>query len=165
MTRKINTAYEAFWFLTEHPKFKCREARMLTPREARAIKLSKGQRLRRVKDSLPWVKKTYMLLEYGSGLEREAMTGNLNIHYAKTDGRRINDDHIKNIHTECWLEFGEMKQTVSDGCLHVAHFHDPRLDCGAPTFDEAIVKLARLVRKHYGDFKRPKWIAEKNKAA
>ena len=30
--------------------------------------------------------------------------------------------------------------------------HDIRLDTGAPTFDEALVKLAKLVKKHYGDY-------------
>ena len=34
----------------------------------------------------------------------------------------------------------------------LVHYHDWKLDCGAPTFDEAIVKLANLVLKEYGDY-------------
>ena len=40
------------------------------------------------------------------------------------------------------------------------NYHDTKLDCGAPTFDEALVKLARLVKRHYGDFNPPKWLRD-----
>jgi hypothetical protein len=70
----------------------------------------------------------------------------------------VNADASKNVHVRCWLEFGPIRFAVSDGQLHLLHSHDPRLDCGGAAFDGALIKLARLVRKHYGDIKTPKWI-------
>lgn len=158
---KIANAHDAFWFLHEHPKFKCREAVMLelTQPQAKTLNLAKGERLRKIKDDMPWNKgKSYFIREFG--LEREAMDSNLDIFYTKVDERgRVNDDKSKNVNIECWLEFGTIEQSVSDGVLHVKNYHDPVLDCGAPTFDEALVKLAKLVKRHYGDLKiTPKWL-------
>lgn len=36
---------------------------------------------------------------------------------------------------------------------HVVPTHDMALDCGAPTFEEAVIKLANLVQKEYGNGK------------
>ena len=150
---KTSTAYDAFWFLQNHPKFKCREARLLTPKQAKVLKLSKGERLGKLKDSMPWKKGCEYLVHYFR-FERDAFPENLDIFYAKVDGsQRVNEDRSKNVFVECWLEFGPIKQVVEDGRLVLRHFHDVDLDCGAPTFDEALVKLARLVKKHYGDYK------------
>lgn len=157
---KISTAYDAFWFLSEHPKFRCREAEILSDEQAKTVKLSKGERLRRVKDEMPCNENKYNLREFI--LDFPAICCNLDIHYAKVDKhRKVNDNNKLNKCTECWLEFGQVKQAVSDGKLHRQCFHDLKLDCGAPTFDQAIVRLARLVRKHYGDIKTPKWIAKR----
>ena len=60
--------------------------------------------------------------------------------------RKVDDNEVKNTEMEVWLEFGfpeydrNVKQMVTT--------HDIRFDCGAPTFEEAIVKLANLVQKH-----------------
>jgi hypothetical protein len=32
------------------------------------------------------------------------------------------------------------------------HFHDTDLDCGASSFDEALIELANLVMKKYGNY-------------
>jgi hypothetical protein len=154
---KISTAYDAFWFLREHPKMQCREAVLISPEDAKTVQLSKGERIRVVKDGMPWAKdKSYLLREFS--LRRAAVNCNLDIFWAMVDKRGgINKDPTKNVFPECWLEFGEIKQTVLDGRLQVMHCHDIGLDCGAPTFDEAIIKLAKLVRKRYGDIKTPKW--------
>lgn len=53
------------------------------------------------------------------------------------------DDNIsKNIKVQVWLEcfVGDDGQT-----------HDIDLDCGGDTFEEAIIELAKLVKKHYSD--------------
>jgi hypothetical protein len=90
---------------------------------------------------------------------------NLSIFYAKVNDKgRVCKDPKKNVNVECWLEFGNLEwgygsydpnteepcdwdvETVS------MNYHDPDLDCGAPTFDEALIKLAKLVLKKYGDY-------------
>ena len=47
----------------------------------------------------------------------------------------IDDDDTKNIKVQVWLE----------------HYHDFDLNCGGDTFEEAIIALAGLVKKHYTD--------------
>ena len=141
------TAYEAYWFLYDHPKFKCKEAILhLTPTRP----LPKRHKLLVMRDSMPWNKdKTYVVEVFP--LYRHAIQINLDIHYALVDKRgRVNDDATQNTFTECWLEFGPVKYEIHDGQLAPMHYHDIKLDCGAPTFDQALVKLARLVKKHYG---------------
>lgn len=71
----------------------------------------------------------------------------------------IDDDKSKNRSVRIWLEFGpwtkreELSEAAreympSDGVAS----HDIDLDCGAPTFEEAIMKLAYLVLNKYGDY-------------
>lgn len=155
---KIDNAYDAFWFLYEHPKLCCREARLISSAEAKKLKLGKGERIRKVRDTMPWAKnKTYLLHEFA--LRRESLPENLSIWWTKVDERRrVNKDKTKNQFIECWLEFGTIKYEVADGHCGLQHYHDMDLDCGASTFDQALVKLARLVKKHYGDFSPPKWL-------
>lgn len=59
----------------------------------------------------------------------------------ETDAIEMNDD--LNIKTQVWLEFGPMNGLIPE--------HDTRLDCGADTFEEAIIQLANLVDKYYLD--------------
>jgi hypothetical protein len=149
----IKDAWSAHWFLTEHPKFRYRNARLLADNEA--PKLYRGDRIREAKDEFPWGRsKPYRILEYSKILTTPAYPDNLDIHYTKVNPKthKIDDDKSKNAQVECWLEFGKVAYVVSDGTLHLQHWHDVKLDCGAPTFDEALVKLARLVKRHYGDF-------------
>lgn len=54
----------------------------------------------------------------------------------------INDDDRLNTCTQVWLECGTYDKDTK--------IHDIRLDCGANTFEEAIIQLAELVKKHYG---------------
>jgi hypothetical protein len=98
-----------------------------------------------------------------------AIIENLDIHYAKTDGRRVNKDHAKNINVECWLEFGSVEYGYMTGDkdpadwdaeTHQQNYHDWKLDTGGPTFDAALVKLAKNVLKVYGDY-RPRNHADK----
>lgn len=59
----------------------------------------------------------------------------------------IGDDDTKNTETEVWLEFGfpELNKNGTVKC----YTHDVDLDCGAPTFEEAVIKLANLIKKKY----------------
>jgi hypothetical protein len=91
-------------------------------------------------------------------------SGGLYIHYAKVDPKtkRITGDKSKNAHTEVWLESGpwysyeiavltgEDPEFANKNGLHS---HDIRLDCGGDTFEAAILKLAGLVNKFYGNYK------------
>jgi hypothetical protein len=62
--------------------------------------------------------------------------------------RRIEDDESLNTHTEVWLECGGFIK--DEHFKEKIHCHDIDLDCGGDTFEEAIIKLANLVKKHYG---------------
>jgi hypothetical protein len=155
----IRNAHDAFWFLHEHPKLKYREAVLLTPAQAKTVKLNKGERIRIVKDEMQWNKKRYPVREFA--LRGESFPLNLDIFYTKVDKtRKVNDDKSQNKFIECWLEFGPVEYVVEDGTLHRRHFHDINLDCGGPTFEIALMKLTKLVKKHYGDYAAPKWVTE-----
>ena len=56
---------------------------------------------------------------------------------------KIDKDDTKNTETEVWLEFGFPEKGTNYPT------HDVRLDCGAETFEQAIVILANLVKKYY----------------
>lgn len=60
--------------------------------------------------------------------------------------KAIDDDKIKNTQTRVWLECGPYKKKSKT--------HDIELDCGAKTFEKAIIKLAKLVKKEYGNKKK-----------
>jgi len=59
----------------------------------------------------------------------------------KTDS--IDDDKTLNTKVQIWLEAGPY--------IGKHHAHDIDLDCGADTFEEAIIELASLVKQYYGD--------------
>lgn len=60
----------------------------------------------------------------------------------------IDDDEKENTKVQVWLECGAYYKkdpnTGTDGW-----YHDIRLDCGADTFEEAIIKLAKRVKKYH----------------
>lgn len=62
----------------------------------------------------------------------------------------VDNDTSKNTKTQVWLEFGAAFLAL-DISEHVRFEHDTRLDCGADTFEEAIINLANLVDKYYLD--------------
>lgn len=68
--------------------------------------------------------------------------------------RIVEDDKSRNTHTEIWLECGPwLKEPDSEtGEIERQLSHDIELDCGGDTFEEAILKLAHLVIKKYGDY-------------
>jgi hypothetical protein len=50
---------------------------------------------------------------------------------------------------QVWLEHGPWEQL--DKTSLPQHTHDWDLDCGGDTFEEAIIELANLVKRHYND--------------
>lgn len=55
-------------------------------------------------------------------------------------------DSSKNTKTVIWLEFGRAIYNAYAGRAII--FHDINLDCGADTFEQAIIKLAELCREN-----------------
>jgi hypothetical protein len=161
---KITNAYEAWHFLYEHPKLKLPERNQVTSKKADKLEAEGFWVTRDVGG------KCYRMWRH---LHRHALEENLIIHYAKVNGRgRVGDDESKNKHIECWLEFGPLEygyaysggKEPSDWDTETTrhHFHDIDLDTGAATFDEALVRLAKLVRKKYGDYEDKVWPASRN---
>jgi hypothetical protein len=64
----------------------------------------------------------------------------------------IDDDSSKNTAIRVRLESGPGTEHITDalGYEGDVHIHDPRLDVGGATFEEALIKLAERVRTHYG---------------
>ena len=58
----------------------------------------------------------------------------------------IDRDPEKNTELEVWLETGPE-----------VGIHDMMLDCGGPSFEAALIKLAGLVEQYYGDDRLDEW--------
>jgi len=167
---KIANAYDAFWFLREHPKLQRMERSEITPAEADELE-AKHYLIQRDPDG-----KCY---RYWRHCTVAAIEENLDIFYTKTNKPgghgRIDDDRSKNKYVECWLEFGPVYYGFAasgarstsekyyqefykdwDKTTIKLSSHDIDLDTGGSTFDEALVNLAKNVRKHYGDYKPSK---------
>jgi hypothetical protein len=73
---------------------------------------------------------------------------NLDIDVIKVNPKteEVDDDPEKNTLIEIWLETGpDEKNEHGVPCAT----YDPNLDCGGNTFEEAIIKLSKLVKKYY----------------
>ncbi len=155
---KITNAYEAWWFIYEHPAMRLPERNEVTPEEAAKLEAEGFWITRDVGG------KCYRMWRH---LHRHALDENLSIHYAKTNKPgghgRVDDDDRKNKHIECWLEFGPLAygymysggsepngEHDTETMRHL--YHDVDLDTGGTTFDEALIRLAKNVRKKYGDY-------------
>ena len=76
------------------------------------------------------------------------------------ENNRIEDDDSLNTKTMVWLECGgysditshEMEIADSKSLLSGWRTHDWDLDCGADTFEDAIMALAKDVMEKYGDY-------------
>lgn len=174
--RRILSAHDAWWFLHEHPKFIRKERDPLEPNEVEeARKPAPPPKEGDVIGKMIGRRKGFRVIKDKGGnhwrewhaLTIPAVTENLDIHYAQVDKRgRINDDASQNQFTACWLEFGQVNYEHhydnkpgwrGTQRAYKMHYHDIDLDCGAATFDEALIKLARLVMKKYGDFPSKPW--------
>jgi hypothetical protein len=80
---------------------------------------------------------------------------NLDMHVAKVDPKTRIVSKAKNAVTEIWLEAGPWAEITGEppGTYDEVSSHDIRLDCGGDTYEEAIIKMASLVKKYYGDHK------------
>ncbi len=58
----------------------------------------------------------------------------------------IDNNELLNTKVEVWLEFGKVEFDEDMKC--VVAWHDYDLDCGGNTFEEAIIELAELCKKH-----------------
>lgn len=116
--------YDAWWFLHEHPKF-CH-----------------------LKDGVPDV-----LPGFFDALTVEVVKVN-------PETETIESDRDRNTATRVWLEAGPWSLLPSDvdpgprGTYDEISSHDPRLDCGGPTYERAIRRMALLVLEHYGDYEK-----------
>jgi hypothetical protein len=179
--REILFAAEAWHFLYNHPAFCLPERILVADKDLNHYTKKKNKHYVLKKEN--YIGKdnqeyTVHYLEWPK-LFRHALEENLLIHYASVDETGVvKDDDTKNKYTECWIEFGP-RQYVSQYKLEciaanpdnnwnylidedfekTISSHDTDLDCGAPTFDEALVKLANNVLKKYGDYKK-KWIED-----
>jgi hypothetical protein len=57
----------------------------------------------------------------------------------------IDDDTTKNTKVQVWLEHGPYEPYHNDTT------HDIYLDCSGDTFEDAVIKLAELVKYYYND--------------
>ncbi len=78
----------------------------------------------------------------------EWVINRLNIDVVKVDpkSKRVLNDASRNTLINYWLESGPWEKQEKE----MVPTHDIRLDCGADTFEQAIIKIARLTKKHYG---------------
>jgi hypothetical protein len=147
----ITDVYAAYWFLKDHSQFIRYERTPVTLEEHTNFKIrSKGNKLIKDDGGNYWE-------EWRRG-EIHAIDENLVIFYTHVDETgHVNGDVSKNLNTECWLEFGHVYWGYSvsweadDGerCYPI-YCHDPELDCGGPSFDEALIELANIVLKRFG---------------
>lgn len=59
--------------------------------------------------------------------------------------KRIEDDETQNTLVNYWIEGGPIRNVENWPIPE----HDIRLDCGADTFEEAIIKYYKLLKKYY----------------
>ena len=58
----------------------------------------------------------------------------------------IDLDNSKNTKVQVWLEFGGVFYNETFNCFQ--SYHDINLDCGADTFEQAIIELAKLCKQN-----------------
>lgn len=151
--RVIDNAYDAYWFLhyhpasvTEHPDHPLVDTDVY---EFKGIGTKKiGAHKGKKRDS----EYTRALKERATSFDWHGQLINgLDIHYAKVNAvtRSTQDKPADTV--EVWLETGAaMWDDWANS--YIGNVHDIALDCGAPTFDEALIILANKVMEKYGDY-------------
>ncbi len=66
------------------------------------------------------------------------------------ESRRVEDDPAMNTEIEVWLESGPGYTEPSE-VMGSVPWHDVDLDCGGPTFETALIRLAEKVQAKYGE--------------
>jgi len=168
--RKILFAYEAFHFIRNHPAFKKNERTLITKNH------NKNDPRIIEEDGVKYIEHKHV---FKHALD-EILSSMWYTHVDNTG--TVNSNSTKNKFVECWLEgilceytsvqkkrdneFRKkeaeenrwepfIEEIYSDDYVTFSHIHDWKLDDGAATFDEAIVKLANNILKNpeYGDYK------------
>lgn len=87
---------------------------------------------------------------FKSGADTKFPSPCLHIRVLKVDSQtnRIYDLNSKN--TKPWIFLECYPIAKSESSLLAVPSVDTNLNCGAPTFEKAIIKLAKLVLEHYG---------------
>lgn len=151
---KIITAYDAWWFLYYHPFLICRERVEITRKEAEEG-IKKGYYITHDRKGTKQDPGGKYWREWRHKL-RHAIVTNLSIFYAKVNDKgQVDDDDSKNLYPECWLEIGSIDYDYMcpwDNTTTRMEYHDVDLDVGGKTFDEALIKMAKRVRKLHGDY-------------
>jgi len=152
--------YEAWWFLRNHPKFRLPYRTLVK------------------KENIADYQKPYIIEKPGDVYIYQdphmfwyAIERDLFVHYVLVNKHGTTDaPKEERTFTEVWLEFGpahydgDLEEELNanrenwqaeiypEMYCRENRSHDWELDCGAPTFDEALVKLANLVKRFYGDY-------------
>jgi hypothetical protein len=93
--------------------------------------------------------------EYQDGCLQELLE--IDFVYVDPTTERIEEDESRNTAFRVWLETGGwIDNSLENPELKGGHFrwsrcHDIYLDCGAATLEDALVRLATLVRFYYGE--------------
>ena len=89
---------------------------------------------------------------------RSGFFDNIDVYVAKVDPktRIVEKDKSRNTEVEIWLEAGPWvpvdEQMGKPETYSEMPSHDIRLDCGGKTYEKAIIKMAKLVLRYYGDY-------------
>lgn len=154
---KIGNAYDAYWFIHNHPKLQRMVRTEATPKEARKMEKA-GFVILRDRGGKCWHLRRHLMIP--------AIEENLSVFYTKTNRPgghgHVDKDKSKNKFVECWLEFGPVEygymsnrpdpKTNWDMESFEQNFHDYKLDCGGSSYDVALIQLAKNVRREYGDY-------------
>ena len=87
--------------------------------------------------------------EYGESRFRECL--DIEVVKVNPETKEIDEDEFKNTASRIWLECGPYNK--NDEMLGFCYTHDIELDCGGKNFEKAIRKLAKRVKKVYGNDK------------
>ena len=88
-------------------------------------------------------------LEHGYGFDSGGIT--ITVERVNPADGKISADPALNTRTEFWYETGEWLWARNDQGVRV---HAYKLDGGAPTYEQAVIDLARKVHHHYGNDRR-----------
>lgn len=94
-----------------------------------------------------WWLLAHPLFTDAHGIDRFHECLSIEVMKVNPESDEVDDDRARNTRVAVWLEAGTW---VTDAD-YTGRSHDDDLDCGAPTFEGAIVELAALVRAKYGE--------------
>ncbi len=152
--RIIDNAYDAYWFLYEHPASVTEHPdHPLVDIDLYEFKGIGKSKIAARRGKKPDAEYTRAHKEKATRFDWHGQfIHNLDINYAKVNAITRRTDNEPADTVEVWLESGAAMWDESYYNSYIGNVHDIDLDCGAPTFDEALIILANLVLKKYGDY-------------